>query len=372
MFRSHRDIYNKLVESSREDCYSSSLKDLANKYRPISQKHSITQYLPEHHLNTPEEVMNSTYRDFVKAIQSSKALFKSLKDKGEKTTFPKLKFKSRWDNSSSIEIGSRSIKVYKSTIRFFPTYFGFEKEKGFTIKERCPDLDYSVRLLRTREHKYYICIPRVTEFQQTNSMRSCAIDPGVRDFITIYDPQEIVVGVTDGKEAVLKRCLIIDRLQAKLATNPTKRSRYRIRKKIYRLYQRIKAMISDMHHKVSRWLSDNYKEVLLPNFCTSKMTSKQKRLNSKTSRSMLTWAHYRFKQMLKYKMERSGGQVIDCTEHYTSKTCTQCGRINHKLTKQKTFICNHCQYSSDRDVNAARNIYLKNEHLLSLHTRLCM
>ncbi len=365
MFRSHRAIYNKLVESSKEDAYRLNIKDLSDKYRPISQKHSLTNYLPEYHLDIPEEVMNSTYRDFTKAIKSSRALYKVLKDKGDQTTFPQLKFKSRWDNSSSIEIRSKLINLEDGKMRFFPTYFGFNKQEGFKIKEDCPEIMYSVRLLKTREHKYYMCIPQVKKFTQTNSLRSCAIDPGVRDFITVYDPAGLTIGVRDGNESVFKRCLEIDRLQSRLSKNPTKRDRHRLRKKIYRVYQRIKAMISDMHHKVSKWLSNRYDEVLLPSFNTSEMTSRQKRISSKTSRSMLTWAHYRFKQLLNYKMERTGGRVIDCTEYYTSKTCTQCGRINRNLTSQKTYHCPKCNLSQDRDVNAARNIYLKNEHLLS-------
>ena len=135
------------------------------------------------------------------------------------------------------------------------------------------------------------------------------------------------------------------------------------------MYQKVKCMISDMHQKVSKWLSDNYNEVLLPAFNTSEMTSKQKRISSKTSRSMLTWSHYKFKKLLENKMKRSGGRVIECQEHYTTKTCSKCGIINHNITKQKVFTCPHCKLETDRDVNAARNIFLKNEHLLSWDLR---
>ena len=154
-----------------------------------------------------------------------------------------------------------------------------------------------------------------------------------------------------------------------MSGNQSKRSRHRLNKTIYRCYQRVKNMVSDMHQKVSKWLSDNYKEVLLPSFNTSEMTSKQKRISSKTSRAMLTWSHYKFKKLLECKMERTGGKVIECQEHYTTKTCSQCGRINHNITRQKVFTCSHCKLETDRDVNAARNIFLKNEHLLSWDLR---
>lgn len=369
MFGSHRAIYNKLVESSKDDCYRLSLKDLNNKYRPISQKHSLTNYLSDYHLEIPEEVMDSTYRDFTKALQSSRALFKVLNEKGEKTTFPTLSFKSKKDNTSSIEIRARTIKLIDDGIRFFPTYFGFEKTKGITINESISEINYSVRLQRTREGKYYLCIPKNKEFKQTNSIRTCAIDPGVRSFITIYDPQGITLSIDDTKDYIFKRCLLVDRLKSKLSKELIKRNRYRLRKLIYRMNQKIKLMISDMHQKTSKWLSDNYNEVLLPSFNTSNMTSKQKRISNTTSRKMLTWSHYKFKKLLEYKMERSGGRLIECQEHYTTKTCSQCGIINHNITKQKVFVCSHCNLNMDRDVNAARNIFLKNEHLLSWNLR---
>lgn len=154
-----------------------------------------------------------------------------------------------------------------------------------------------------------------------------------------------------------------------LRDSQSKRCRYRLRKTIYRMYQRVKCMIADMHQKVSKWLSNNYNEVLLPSFNTSDMTSKQKRISSKTSRAMLTWSHYKFKKLLECKMERSGGKVIDCREHYTTKTCSQCGKINHRIARQKVFTCSNCNLETDRDVNAARNIFLKNEHLLSWDLR---
>ena len=365
MFGTHRAIYNKLVESSCADCYKLSTKELGVKYRPISQKQSLSSYLPDYHLEVPEEVMDSTYRDFLKAINASRELFKSLKEKGERTTFPSLKFKSRKDNTSSIEIRSRSIKNTDGGLKFFQTYFGLSKQEGIKIKECIPELQYSIRLQRTREDRYYICIPEYKVFEQTDSIRTCAIDPGVRSFITVYDPHGLTISVDDTKNHVFNKCLLIDRLQSKLSKESKKRARYRLKRTIYRMYQRIKSMVSDMHHKISKWLSENYNEVLLPKFEISQMTSKQKRISSKTTRAMLTWSHYKFKMLLQYKMERTGGRSIECTEYYTTKTCSCCGRINHKIKAQKVFNCPHCKLSTDRDVNAARNIFLKNEHLLT-------
>src|SRR5690606_28489903 len=48
-----------------------------------------------------------------------------------------------------------------------------------------------------------------------------------------------------------------------------------------------------------------------------------------------------------------------CDEHFTSKTCGNCGFLNFTLGQKKIFSCPQCSIEMDRDVNAARNILLR-------------
>jgi|LakMenEpi02Apr12_1017379.scaffolds.fasta_scaffold00075_1 transposase len=79
---------------------------------------------------------------------------------------------------------------------------------------------------------------------------------------------------------------------------------------------------------------------------------------------MYLWAHYTFRELLKYKTALRGGKVVDCTEEYISKTCSYCGKLKHALGVSKTFKCPFCEYDVYRYVGAARNIYLKNHHVI--------
>jgi transposase len=63
--------------------------------------------------------------------------------------------------------------------------------------------------------------------------------------------------------------------------------------------------------------------------------------------------------LLKYKMDRVGGVLVECGEEYTSKTCSACGELNVSLDGSREFRCQCC-----RDINAARNIFMKNWQLL--------
>jgi transposase len=56
-------------------------------------------------------------------------------------------------------------------------------------------------------------------------------------------------------------------------------------------------------------------------------------LHSKTSRSMMTFFCYQFKQLLKSKAEEHNSVVFDVNEAFTSKTCLcKNGVINWALT----------------------------------------
>ena len=88
--------------------------------------------------------------------------------------------------------------------------------------------------------------------------------------------------------------------------------------------------------------------------------------SKKTKNQLMSWSHYKFKELLRYKMKIRGGKLLDCTEEYTSKTCSACGRLNHALKGSKTFACgfSDCKSEMDRDANAAKNIFIKNYKLL--------
>jgi len=65
-------------------------------------------------------------------------------------------------------------------------------------------------------------------------------------------------------------------------------------------------------------------------------------------------------QMIQYKAEAEGIEVIFVTEEYTSQTCSCCGYCSKKNRKYRgLFVCRRCQIVLNADVNAARNIAQK-------------
>lgn len=59
---------------------------------------------------------------------------------------------------------------------------------------------------------------------------------------------------------------------------------------------------------------------------------------------------------IKNAASRVGVPVVDVGAAYTSKTCSDCGVVNQRLTSEQEWTCERCGVVHDRDANAAVNI----------------
>jgi putative transposase len=159
---------------------------------------------------------------------------------------------------------------------------------------------------------------------------------------------------------ICRLCCFLDDLLSRISKAKGKKKR-RMQKAADRMRWKIRDLILEIHHKTANFLCKTFDIILIPSFEVSEMVVKLARnLRSKTVRAMLTWAHYRFKQILKSKCELMSCQIFDdLSEAYTSKTCSACGWIDQKLGGKKVFKCKSCKSEIDRDVNGARGFFLR-------------
>ncbi|BCU70035.1 RNA-guided endonuclease InsQ/TnpB family protein [Stygiolobus caldivivus] len=76
-------------------------------------------------------------------------------------------------------------------------------------------------------------------------------------------------------------------------------------------------------------------------------------LSRKISRTVWRTIH----RVLKYKAPLYGSFVKEVNPHLTSKSCPRCGWVSRKVGR--TFRCERCGFTLDRQLNASLNIYLK-------------
>jgi putative transposase len=131
-----------------------------------------------------------------------------------------------------------------------------------------------------------------------------------------------------------------------------------------RLEEKVKNKVQDVHRKLAKFLCDNYDTVIIPPFAVKNMVkrrrNKRRKIGKVTSRKMMRWSHYAFRALLISKGEQTGTRILVEGEHWTTKTCSRCLHVNLEMTSEKVYDCKHCGLYLLRDINAARNILIKN------------
>jgi hypothetical protein len=87
---------------------------------------------------------------------------------------------------------------------------------------------------RLREGQYYLMVTRRQEWKQSTERRVCAIDRGVRNVETVYDPDGRVVSVKDAFAVIKRRIDAIDKMKptlAKMDNECKKRHKKKVRTK---------------------------------------------------------------------------------------------------------------------------------------------
>ena len=318
----------------------------------------------------PYDILDSAFHDLIKARSAIQAKNKNQRQKGQSTnSFSTFHFRSRRDPQQVLEVRKRWWNLKESSKSQFASLFGPRVNKcrvGVVLPET---LETDVLLRYDRLGRYFWCIPQQIEPQSsdktpTNYHSTIALDPGVRTFQTCYDADGMVMEWGAGDmNGIFRLCYNADKIQIKVNQAINYQQRRRRRKALYRINEKIRNRVKELHCKLAVWLCSNYKVILLPKFKTQNMIRRGcRKLRSKTARAMCTWSHYKFQQVLLQKSQLYPWcKVIICDESYTSKTCGQCGTIHSKLGGNKVFKCpsKSCNYQADRDVSASRNILLR-------------
>jgi len=230
--------------------------------------------------------------------------------------------------------------------------------KGLRFCESLPELPSDSRLI-WRFSKWWLAVPSKQVLQiPENQGTVVAIDPGVRSFISFYSAT-LAGNIGKGDFSRIQRlCTHLDKLVSKRDKCKNKQTCRSFTKASRFMRAKIKHLISELHHKAAKFLTDTFDVILLPTFETRQMSNRLTRgIGKKSVRSMLTFAHYRFKQFLKWKAKCTGKLVIDCNEAYTSKTHPQTGLIKNVGSAKWIKLTDGTM--AERDLVGARNIMLR-------------
>ena len=122
---------------------------------------------------------------------------------------------------------------------------------------------------------------------------------------------------------------------------------------VARLHERVANQRRDFWHKLTRQLADTYSLIALEDLTLAFMTA-----NHHLALSAHDAGLAEFQQLLAYKAEEAGTQVVTVNPAYTSQACSGCGVVVKKDLSVRVHVCPDCGLTLDRDVNAARNILM--------------
>lgn len=351
-------VWRKWLAASRY-CYNAGIAILRDIYQAKKRLPSAYNLRKLVMVSIPEWVKSTPFNLRGAAAIDAHAAFK--KTKKENKVSPKFR---------SCRSPVLSFKLQSSNWKKGITYPTYKTDNGIKLlnlkvnaSEELPETipsDFSVVLDRGRWFITY----RIEEYKLNNdNQQAIALDPGVRTFLTGFDGNRIIELGKGSISRIVSLCKRLDWIQSettKAKGRGNKRKRFNLRNLAQQLWIKIKNLVDECHKKVACFLTYNYSQIIIPSFESSEMVYKaQRKINSKTARSMLSWAHYRFKQRLIHQAAKRGSRVIEVGEEYTSKTCSKCGHIHRKLGGSKKFNCPNCGHGIDRDANGSINIYLK-------------
>ena len=319
---------------------------------------TILNKLPEYAKDVPYQIKKISVRDVYLAFSNG---CKKVKSTGEAF---KLSYRSRKNPKQSCFIPSSAL-----------TNNGIYHTISGTLKmaELLP-VNFKDSRLIYENRKWYLHIPyKMQTITAENQGKTVALDPGIRTFLTGFS-QDCAFKIGEHDFSRIARLSVhADKIVSKISKSKAKQ-KYRLKNALSKMRFRVKNLIDELHFKSINFLVKTFDQIILPTFNTKDMCIRVKRkIRSKSVRSMLSYAFFRFGQRLESKARSLGKIVLRVSEAYTSKTASWTGEIKN-IGSAKYIKSNGL--TMDRDINGTRGIYLRalgdNPLLLNKHALLAI
>ncbi|GAA5529090.1 RNA-guided endonuclease TnpB family protein [Herpetosiphon gulosus] len=189
--------------------------------------------------------------------------------------------------------------------------------------------------------------------------RPVGIDVGLESFTTLSTSEK-----TAPPKFYRRNQKKLARAQRKLArTQKGSRNRAKARKRVAKIYQKIKNRRLDWLHKHAVGIVQRFDVVCIEDLNIKGL------VKTKLAKSFSDTALGTFVQMLHDKAEWHGRQVVQVDRFYaSSKTCHHCQTKTALTLSDRMWTCHICGTAHDRDVNAAINMLHEGLRLLAVGT----
>ena len=346
----YNNCLNKKIESYKNDKTNESLKSLGKYFHNELTKNPDYEWLNKHNTKVlKQSIINmlDAYKRFYNGSGFPK--FKSKKDNNLSCRFP-IDAISRRNNYQENKLSLANIKNIKFSCS--------DKYINYLCKYK--DGIRSATLSKTPSGKYFLSILVNSNecLELIKNDRSVGLDLGIKDFIVTSEGQ--VFDNLKFKKSKIKKLKRLQRQLSKKQKGSKNRDKTRIKLSI--LHESIKNKTNNYLHLITTQLV-NENQVI----CIEDLNVKGMIKNHKLAESIQSLSFGRFREILTYKCDWYGRDLIVIDRFYpSSKLCNVCGYKNKDLTlKDRNWCCPVCDANHDRDLNASININKEGLRLLN-------
>ena len=353
----YRFVYNQMLAQKqnayRTDKTNLKVTDLSKWFHGTLLKDEQYSWLKEQNTKVMKQAirqMDGAYRNFFKQ-HNGFPKFKSKKDK-QSALFPYDAI----SKHNTFETRHISLTTPLKNIKFRCSDLYFSRLKKYNKNIR------SATLSKTKSGNFFLSIliemddVELKKFEHTN--KQVGIDLGVKDFVITSDGE-----VFENKHFFKKKEKQIKKLQRQLSkkvkgSNNRKKAQVRIAK----LFERITNKKDAYIHYVTNELLTYFDIIFMEDLNVQGMLR-----NHHLAKAIQEVGFCKFKETLVNKALVNDKQVVFIDRFYpSSKTCSVCGYKKRDLRlSDREWICPNCGMKHDRDINAAMNILLEGQRMLT-------
>jgi len=289
-----------------------------------------------------QQLFSQTAQSVVKQVDTTfKAFFRRVKA-GGKPGYPRFKGRNRFNSfafkqfGTGAKIDGRRLKVFgigRVAVRWHRPLLGIVK---------------TVRIVHEAGEWYACFVTRPHgEVPLPKAGRVVGIDVGITALITTSDGDKV-----DNPHYYRAGQVKLRVLQRKLArAQRGSRNRRKALQRVQRQHAHVANQRRDFLHKLSTALVQEYDGIALEALRIPNMVK-----NKHLSKSILDSGWGMFKELLAYKAESAGRDVVFVNPAYTSRACSGCGTRFQDFSLSTRWVECACGLRLDRDHNAALNI----------------
>ena len=354
-FGSVRFVYNKLLNLQEESNTYMSKVDLNNYCnRVLKIEYPWLKEVDKFSLTNSIFNLNEAYKRYFNKL-SNRPVYKSKR-------YSRNSYTTNFTNNN-IEIGEDYIKLPK-----------VKKVKAKI--HRLPNKDWRIKqatISKQSDNKYYVSILFEYEKEIINNTIDTSKSIGLdyaSNGLYVDDLGNVGSNHKYFKESKNKLAKLQRRLAKKQGSKKgeNKSNNYlKQQAKVNKLYRHIANQRNDNLHKLSYEIANHYDIVCVEDLDMKALSNK----GFGNGLATLDNGYGLFIRYLEYKLNDRNKQFIKVDKYYSStKTCSCCGNIVKNIPlSQRTYFCDVCGNTLDRDINAAINIKKEGLRLLNLQNQ---